>query len=127
MADSYRYEKYTEDNEIKSCPIDDKDGSVTGKIVLNVPRYFDENPEERKRLGWIKHIVPDRSAIEYNHHTQFLVKSIRQIDPYTVTDEYRVMEKSEEQLAFEEMLAVAEADWETVGGADGIGGIRFFG
>lgn len=125
MADTYRYEKYTEDNEIKYCPMDDKDGSVTGKIVLNVPRYFDENPEERKRLGWIKHIEPDRSAVEYNHQTQFIVTSTRQIDPYTVTDEYHVLNKSEEQLAFEEMLAIAEADWAVVGGATGTGGIRF--
>lgn len=108
MADrKYFYERYKEDYTSESCPQDDKDGKITGKFVLNVPAYFDENPEERKRLGWIKHITHDTKEIDYNHQTQFLVKSVRQIDEFTVEDVYNILTKSEEQLAFEEMLAVA--------------------
>lgn len=107
MAESYRYQKYNEDNTMTDCPQDDKDGAVTGKYIINLPKWFDENPEERKRLGWVKHIYPDREAIQYNRQTQFLITTTKQIDEWTVTDEYKVMDKSDEQLAFEEMLSVA--------------------
>lgn len=104
---AYTYEKY-EDGSVKSLPQDDKDGEVTGKCVLNVKAYFDENPEERKRLGWIKHITHDTNELlGYNPQTQFVVKGIKTIDEYTVEDTLHAMEKSEDQLAFEEMLSVA--------------------
>ena len=52
----HRYEKLDENYKMKYCPAHDYDGSVTGHIVINVKAWFDENPEERKRLGWIKHL-----------------------------------------------------------------------
>jgi hypothetical protein len=117
---TYRYEKWDPEKlEMKYCPTDDKDGSVTGKFILNVPKYFDENPEERIRLGWIKHITHDNSDVEYNKQTQFVVWTTKQIDPYTIEDEPHIMTKSEDQLAFEEMLSVAQ--WGTVS----VGGFRF--
>ena len=115
---NYYYERYREDYTAERCPQDDKDGKISGHIIINLPAWFDENPEERIRLGWIKHITHDTKEIDYNRQTQFLVKSVRQIDEFTVEDVYNVLTKSEEQLAFEEMLAVAS--W----GNDG--GIVFF-
>lgn len=107
----YYYEKLDENLELVRCPQDDKDGTVTGKIILNVPAWFDENPEERKRLGWVKHITHDpETEVEYNKQTQFLVKSTVPVDEYTVEDTYHVLDKSEEQLAFEEMLSVATGE-----------------
>ena len=104
---NYYYEKY-EDGKTTSCPIDDKDGKITGKCILNVIAYFDENPELRKALGWIKHITHDpEKEMEYDKQTQFLAKSIKQVDEWTVEDEYHALPKSEELLAFEELLAVA--------------------
>ena len=101
------YEKY-ENYEIQRCPMDDKDGAITGRLVLNLPKWFDENPAERIRLGWIKHITHDADeVVDYDPQTQFLSQSTRQIDDYTVEDEYHVLTKSEEQLLFEEMLDVA--------------------
>ena len=120
MAETYYYEKYDPDTgDIKRCPTDDKDAGVTGKIILNLPRYFDENPEERKRLGWIKHITHDTREIDYNRQSQFLVCTLRQIDEYTIEDTYHVLDKSEDQLAFEEMLSVA--------GFTSVGGFTFYG
>ena len=104
---NWRYEKMGDDMSIISCPIDDKDGSVTGRIILNVPAYFDENPQERIRLGWTKHITHSTDEVEYNHQTQFLVVTTLQVDDYTVEDEYHVLNKSDEQLLFEDMLDVA--------------------
>lgn len=104
---NWRYERMNEKMEIEQCPIDDKDGAITGKIILNVPAYFDENPDERIRLGWTKHITHDTEEVEYNRQTQFLVQSTKVIDEYTIEDEYHVLDKSEDQLAFEEMLSVA--------------------
>ena len=104
---NYYYERYKEDCTAERCPQDDKDGKISGHLILNLPAWFDENPEERKRLGWIKHITKDTSKVEYDRQTQFLVKSVRQIDEFTVEDVYNVLTKSEEQLAFEEMLSVA--------------------
>ena len=52
----HSYMRLKEDGTIEHCPTYDYDGKITGKIVVNVQAYFDENPDERKRLGWIKHI-----------------------------------------------------------------------
>lgn len=109
----WSYEKLTEQYELKTCPTNDYDGSVTGHIVYNVPAWFDENPEERKRLGWIKHIRHSKEEIreivgDWNPQTQNLVTTQKQIDAWTVEDTYHVLDKSEEQLLFEEMLAVSD-------------------
>lgn len=104
---AYNYEKF-ENGEVKSCPMDDKDGAVTGRYILNLPKWFDENPEERKRLGWIKHITHNNDELlGFNPQTQFIVKSTKTIDEYTIEDVLHALPKSEEQLAFEEMLSVA--------------------
>lgn len=107
MANNWYYERLDENLNLVRCPQDDKDRSVTGKYILNVPAWFDENPNERITRGWVKHITHDEKEIEYNRQTQFLVRSTRQVDEYTVEDVYNVLDKSEDQLAFEEMLAVA--------------------
>lgn len=105
---NYYYEKYEEDGKVTSCPIDDKDGKITGKIVLNVIAYFDENPAIRKALGWVKHITHDpEKEMEYDKQSQFVVAGVKQVDEWTVEDEYHVLDKSEELMAFEELLAVA--------------------
>ena len=109
---SYYYEKY-ENGEVIHCPMDDKDGSICGHIVIGLPRWFDENPEERIRLGWIKHITHDTDEIDYNRQTQFLLRSTKTVDEYTVEDEYHVRDKSEEQMVFEEQLEIA---WGESGG-----------
>ena len=112
------YEKMNEEMKVERCPRDDKDGKITGHIILGVQEWFDENPEERIRLGWTKHITWDDKEIKekwpHNHQTQYLVRVLKQIDEYTVEDDYRVMDKSEEQLLFEEMLSVSS--W----GSDGV-------
>ena len=119
----YSYEKYdAETGKVEYCPQDDKDGKVTGKYILNLSKWFDENPEERKKLGWIKHIehTPDE-MLDYDPQTEFIVKSIKTVDEYTIEDVLHIMTKSEDQLAFEEMLAVAS--W---GDSTTVGGFRFF-
>ena len=110
---SWYYERMGEDLKIERCPQDDKDAKITGKCVLNLPKWFDENPEERIRLGWTKHITYDDKEIKEKWpHTQsqYLVSSVKQVDAYTVEDTYHVLNKSEEQMLFEEMLSVAMND-----------------
>ena len=110
---TWRYEKLDEEMNIKTCPQDDKDGKITGKCILNLPKWFDENPEERIRLGWTKHISYDDKEIKEKWpHTmsQYLVSSVKQVDEWTVEDDYHVMDKSEEQMLFEELLQVAMND-----------------
>ena len=106
---NWQYDKLQEDGKIKTISDfqNDPDGKITGHIVMNVKAWFDENPEERIRRGWTKHILHDTKEVEYNKQTQFLAKSVRQVDEYTIEDEFFVLDKSEEQLAFEEMLTVA--------------------
>lgn len=104
MAEEYSYEKLDENYNLKYLPMNDFDGSITGHIVFGIKAWFDENPEERKRLGWIKHIRKDTRKIEYNHQTQFLSQTTRQIDEYTIEDVYHVMDKSEEMMRLEELL-----------------------
>ena len=102
------YERLDEDGRIKRAPINDFDGKFTGRIVLGVQAWLDENPEERKARGWIRHIIHDTKDIDYNHQTQYLVKCVRSVDEYTVEDEYRIMDKSEEMMRLEELRA---DDW----------------
>lgn len=102
--EKYTYEKYSEEGTVTYCPGNDYDGSVTGHIVMNVRAWFDENPEERKRLGWIKHIHHDVKEIDFNRQTHYIIPSVKQVDPYTIEDVYHVAKKSEELLALEEML-----------------------
>lgn len=106
----WTYEKLDEKGKIKHCPQNDFDGKITGHIVIGVKQWFDENPAERIRLGWIKHIYADRKSVEYNKQTQYLIKSQRQVDEYTIEDVYHVLDKTEEQMLFEDMLHVANGE-----------------
>lgn len=106
MADKepkWDYQKVDENGKIKWAPVNDYDGKITGHIVFGVKAWFDEHPEERKALGWIKHIRHDTKDIVYNKRTQYLVPSIKNIDEYTVEDEYHIMDKSEEMMRLEEL------------------------
>ena len=98
------YERLDEEGKIKHCPMNDDKGEITGKFIINLPAYFDENPEERIKLGWIKHIEHYPNEIEYDRQSQYLMKSVNQIDENTVEDEYSVFDKTEEMLLLEEML-----------------------
>lgn len=106
---NWYYEKLDEEYKIKRAPINDYDGSVTGKIVIGVSEWFDENPEESRRLGWTKHITHDTKLIEYNRQTQYLLKSTVRVDAYTVEDIYHIVDKPEEMMVLEEMSGVNSA------------------
>lgn len=114
MADNnnWGYEKLDENGKVKYAPMNDYDGKITGHIVFGVAAWFDENPEERKRLGWVKHIHHKTKDIEYNKRTQYLVHSIKRIDEYTIEDEYHIMDKSEEMMRLEELTQNSWA-WES--------------
>lgn len=102
----YHYEKLDEETgKIKYCPTHDLDGKITGRLIYGLKAWFDENPEERMRLGWTKHIEHETKEIEYNRQTQYLTNTTRQIDEFTVEDVCHVMDKSEEQLRLEELLS----------------------
>ena len=103
----YYYEKMDEKMKMVRCPMDDKDGSICGHIVIGLQRWFDENPEERIRLGWIKHITFDRSELVYDPQTQYVTTTTRQVDEYTVEDVPHIKTKDEDQLEFEERLSIA--------------------
>ena len=124
---TWHYEKLDENLKIKHAPVHDADGKITGKHIINLKEWFDENPEERKRLGWIKHISLTSKEIKeqypHNRMTHFIMRTTKTIDEYTVEDEYHIAEKSEEMLWFEEMYASTEfsddivftvGDWEEV-------------
>ena len=100
------YEKLDEEGKIKRCPMNDNKGEITGKFIINLPAYFDENPEERIRLGWIKHIThePYKELENFNQQSQYLSKTTVQVDEFTVEDVYNILDKSEEQLLLEEIL-----------------------
>ena len=105
MKRTHSYIKMGEDYKTKYCPRNDVDGSVTGHIVFEVEAWFDEHPEERKKLGWIKLIHADRDEVEYNRQTQYLARTIVQVDEYTVREVFRVLDKSEEMLLLEDMMS----------------------
>lgn len=102
----YRYEKLDENGRIKTAPMNDADGKITGRHVFNLKAWLDENPDEARRLGYIKHITRPTKDIEYNHATQYLVNSPRRIDEYTVEDDWKIMDMSEEQMRLAELSPV---------------------
>lgn len=102
----YYYEKYDpESGKMKMAPGNDYDGSITGRCVFNLKAWFDENPDTRKRLGYVKHITHGVNEIDYDKATQYLEPCTVAIDEYTVEDVYYVSDKSEEMLAMEEIMA----------------------
>lgn len=103
MYNNWKYEKVNEDYNIEACPSHDIDGSITGKVIINLPAWFDENPEERIRLGYIKHYYPLIDEIDFDRQTQDFVVSLHVIDDYTVEDVIHIYDKTEEQLMFEEI------------------------
>ena len=97
----WQYEKLKDDGKVEIIGINknDFDGKITGKNVFGVKEYFDENPNEARRLGWIKHIHHNVDKwVQYNEQTQYLTKQIKTIDPYTVEDVYHVFDKTEEMM-----------------------------
>lgn len=98
------YEKLDENGQVKTLPANDSKGEITGKFIIGLPEYFDEHPEERKRLGWIKHIRHNVNEINYNKQTQYLRRTVIQIDEYTIEDAYEIFDKTEELLLLEEEL-----------------------
>lgn len=110
----YTYIKLNEKGEIVNAPQHDLDGKITGKCIYGLVAWFDENPEERKRLGWIKKIHAEEKDIEYDPQTQFLVRSQRMDDEYTLVEEYHVLNKTETMMAHEEETAgvtLSVSDW----------------
>lgn len=106
------YEKFdTEKLEVKSAPANDPDGSITGESVMNLQEWFDENPEKRKRLGWIKHIVHYLDEYDYDRQTQYYTQTVRRVDEYTVEDVFHIKDKTEEMMELEEMLGVLNASY----------------
>ena len=104
----HRYIKVDENGKFRYCPVHDYDGSITGRIIIWLSVWFDENPEERKRLGWIKVIDYSQKEIAekypYDKQTQYLVRTEKTVDKYTIEAEYHVMDKSEEMLLLEDMI-----------------------
>lgn len=106
MAEEYwNYIKYDEDFNVQYCPANDPNGEITGKHIMFLKEWFDENPKERMRLGWIKYIRHNpEDLVEYDPQTQYVINRPKAIDEYTIEDAYVVMDKSEEQLLLEDML-----------------------
>lgn len=101
---THSYIKLKDDMSVEYCPRNDVDGSVTGHIVYEVAAWFDENPEERKKLGWIKMIYADRDEVEYDNQTQYLVRATEQVDEWTIREVFYPLDKSEEMMLLEDML-----------------------
>lgn len=124
---TWGYEKLDENGKLKYLPVNDYDGKETGKIVFGLKAWMDEHPEERKRLGWIKHIHYSGKEVKerwpYDHHTQWLKQVTKQIDEWTIEDDYHVMEKSEDMMLLQELLPAVNGDiW--YDGYDDVG-VRF--
>ena len=100
---TWNYEKLDDDGKIKRLPMHDADAKITGQHVMNLQAWMDENPEERIRLGWTKHIHHKTKDIEYDRATQFLQRTVVQVDEWTVEDVWEIVPKSEEMMRLEEL------------------------
>ena len=116
MAESkWFYEKLDENGIVRRAPMNDADAKITGRHVFGLRAWFDENPEERIRLGYVKHITHDPKEIEHDSATQYLIRSVKTVDEYTVEDEYRVMEKTPEMMRLGETY-LGWDNWTVIGG-----------
>lgn len=114
----WHYEKLDEEGKVKRADIytNDCDGKITGRYVMNVKAWFDENPEERIARGWTKHITWEGKEIKekWPHEAnEALIKATKRIDEYTIEDDYHVVQVSEAMLAAQELLG-----YEVIGDAD---------
>lgn len=106
----WRYEKLNEKGKLQYCPANDPDGSVTGEKVAWVKQWFDENPEERKRRGWIKHLYYEtneefmKDYPDFDPALQLAIPGTMVIDEYTIKDTYDIVDKWDELKELEEML-----------------------
>lgn len=108
----YRYEKLDENYNRQYCPINDYDGSITGtgNCIIGLAAWFDENPEKRIELGWIKHWYYEKASEiketvpEYNPALHYLTMSTEMTGDHEMKDVYHIIEKTEEMLVLEEML-----------------------
>ena len=108
----YRYQRVDEEGRLQFCPLNDYDGKITGTglCIIGLKAWFDENPEERKRLGWIKHWEYEKPSEiaedlpEYDPTKHYLAKWTVWVDEYTTKDKYYIIEKTDEMMAMEEML-----------------------
>lgn len=115
----WQYEKLQEDGKIKTIAgnHNDFDGKITGHIVFGVKEWFDENPEERIRLGWTKHIKHNVDKwVQYNKQTQYLLKHVKIIDQYTIEDVYEVLDKTEDIMRKAEESG--DGSWISIGSDD---------
>ena len=105
----HTYERYNEDGKVVHCPMHDLDGKITGQYVMGVKEWFDENPEERIKRGWVKHIKWDYKEVRekwpFNPQTHIIQCNPKWLDEWTVQDDYIIMPKSEEMLWFAEMAS----------------------
>ena len=108
---NWTYERLDENGNVQHCPMVDADGSVTGRVVINVKAWFDENPDERIARGWVKHISYDYDEIKemcpHDPQTQLLVRSTRQVDEHTIEDAFHAIDKSEEAMLMEDIFNTA--------------------
>ena len=102
---NWYYEKLNDKGRRERAPMNDADGKITGRHVFGLKAWFDENPAERIRLGWIKHITHETKDIEYDHASQYLINAVKRVDAYTVEDDWKVMDMSEAQMRLSELKA----------------------
>lgn len=115
---TWEYERLKEDGNVEYAPMNDYDGKITGRIVFGVKAWFDENPEERIRLGWVKHIRHSTKDIEYNRQTQYLAKSHRIIDEWNYEDEWHILDKTPEMMLEQEKDGWWDDNVITIGGVE---------
>ena len=109
---NYRYIKFDEDGSRRYCPLNDYDGKIsgTGKCIIGLKAWFDENPEKRIELGWIKHFYCEKTSEikellpDYDPIKHYIIKTEERVDDYTLKDTFHLIEKSEQMLELEELL-----------------------
>jgi len=100
----WNYEKIGEDGKTETAPIHDLDGKITGKCILNLRCWFDENPEIRVNLGYIKHIRHYPDELNYDSQTQYVQRGLKENSDFEVEDVLTAVDKSVEMMQYEEIF-----------------------
>lgn len=89
--------------KLEIAPTNDLDGKLSGKPVIGFQAWLEENPEEAKRIGFVK--VVDHEE-DYDHNRFYTIERHEEHDDGSIHIFYDLHEKTEEMILLNELYSI---------------------